>query len=384
MNAKKNILESWKSHGDFSERLKAFEKYRALELEVTKHGLGILTDLRSIVFKEPEYGSTELTINYTIEEMREKGMLFQDFAHFTKKEKEGILAKIAKASPHQLNKFDHLHLAFSDIKILIIPRGLVLEKTLSIDRTFIGNSYNHLIIFADEDSNAKILIKTASSEKEPYILTDFVECFVERNAHLTVVESRNLSAHHVVYSRKASAIEENGQMHWLNIDKDCRMLMTEQRSQLRGDHAQSFMHNIIIDNAKSEYNIYAISEHEGKNTYSLMQGRGILRHAKAIMRGLVKINDHADNSNGYQKSDIMLLENDARAITIPDLEIHNDNVKCTHGSSISRPDAEKTFYLQSRGLSKEESEKIIVDGFNEKIIASVPQDMQETIREIIQ
>jgi len=97
------------------------------------------------------------------------------------------------------------------------------------------------------------------------------------------------------------------------------------------------------------------------------------------MRGMIYIGENASNSNGYQKNEMLMLDNTSRAISIPDLEIHNDEVRCTHGSSISRPDAEKIFYMQSRGLNHKESERLLVKGFYEVLLSEIPIGLKDNV-----
>jgi Fe-S cluster assembly protein SufD len=115
-----------------------------------------------------------------------------------------------------------------------------------------------------------------------------------------------------------------------------------------------------------------------------MQSRALMNRSKAIMRGLIYIHEAAEDSNGYQRNEVMMLDNESRAVSIPDLEIHNDNVRCTHGSSVSRPDAEEIFYIQSRGLNEIQSQRLIIQGFYEKIIQYIPEHLKDAMRKKIE
>jgi Fe-S cluster assembly protein SufD len=142
--------------------------------------------------------------------------------------------------------------------------------------------------------------------------------------------------------------------------------------------------NNIVCGKNSEYYIYNISEHTGKNTQSLILNKEVLHNSKAIVKGLVKINPDANSSSGYQKSDALILDDASRAISVPDLEIHNHDVKCTHGSTITKLDKEKIFYLQSRGILKDDAEKLLVDGFYEQILSKITsEELRNQIREEI-
>ena len=109
-----------------------------------------------------------------------------------------------------------------------------------------------------------------------------------------------------------------------------------------------------------------------------------MNRSKAIMHGLIYIHKDAKESNGYQRSEIMMLDNESRAVSIPDLQIHNDDVRCTHGSSISRPDVEKIFYIQSRGLDEAQSQRLIIQGFYEIILKYIPEHLKDSAREKIE
>ena len=110
----------------------------------------------------------------------------------------------------------------------------------------------------------------------------------------------------------------------------------------------------------------------------------ITRNSKAIIKGLIKIGPDANSSNGYQKSDVLLLDKTSRAISLPDLKIHNDDVKCSHGSTITRIDAEKIFYLKSRGISSSEAQALIIEGLYDEILLDVnDEELRLKLREEI-
>ena len=106
---------------------------------------------------------------------------------------------------------------------------------------------------------------------------------------------------------------------------------------------------------------------------------------KCLYRGLVKINRNAFGSNGYQKEDTLLLSEEAAADSIPNLEIDNNDVKCTHGASIGRIDREKLFYMKSRGLNEEQATREYVKGFFEPLIQRIQiKDLRDNMHKMIE
>jgi Fe-S cluster assembly protein SufD len=215
------------------------------------------------------------------------------------------------------------------------------------------------------------------------VATEFLDIIIEDNSTLKIIDSRNYGNEYLVYSKKNAFLGNNSNIRWTNIEGPAKLNLTSLSSMLNGHNSGSIMNNLVLAR-NSEYNIFTKTAHNMKDTKSLMLSRAIMNRSKAIMRGLVYIHENADNSNGYQKTDMMMLDNESQAISMPDLEIHNNDVKCTHGSTISRPDDEKIFYLKSRGLDDSESEKIIVQGFYEKTIENVPEELKDDIRQYIE
>ena len=127
------------------------------------------------------------------------------------------------------------------------------------------------------------------------------------------------------------------------------------------------------------------SIHESNNTFSNILTKGILDdESNTIYRGLVKIKENASNSNGYQKEDTLILNDKAKADSIPNLEIDNNEVRCSHGASIGHLDKDKMFYLMSRGISKNECIKIMIEAFLSEVTDNVKNKiLNNEILEII-
>jgi Fe-S cluster assembly protein SufD len=116
------------------------------------------------------------------------------------------------------------------------------------------------------------------------------------------------------------------------------------------------------------YNAYHLVE----NTLSNLSTKGALKdESNGLSRSLIWIGDKANNSEGYESQNALILSKDAKANAIPKLEIKNPNVKCSHGSTIGQVNKEDIFYLMSRGLSKNEAIKLIVLGYFNSILNNI-------------
>lgn len=344
------------------------KKFHELTFDNIKNGLGIVTkiniDFNKIYSKigKINYVSNKKLLN--IEQTPQNKDFMNKVLNFLE-------------NPLLENKLDYLHAALRDIKLLIIDEN----GEYIVNREILDNQYSHLIIYVMENVDATVFITTKEhndniNNNSDLIFTDFLDVYVDNNSSIHLVELRNINR--FIYSRKSIEVNKNSNIYWTNIEGPSKMNISNLNSKIYGENSGSILNTLVLSE-NSEYNIFTRTDHYSVNTKSLMQSRAIVKNSKIILRGLVYINKNANNSNGYQKNEMLLLDNNSRAVSIPDLEIHNNDVNCTHGSTITRIDNEKIFYIQSRGLSKEDSEKILLKGFYEKLLSEIPNGLRETV-----
>jgi Fe-S cluster assembly protein SufD len=124
-----------------------------------------------------------------------------------------------------------------------------------------------------------------------------------------------------------------------------------------------------------------IAKHETRNTSCLQDVRGVLRdNSDSKYIGSIVIEENASQTESFLDDSVLVLGQGTKNQSEPILEIKNNDVKASHGSTTGRINEDEIFYLQSRGLSKKESENIIVEGFFEKLLNQIEDT---TIREVI-
>jgi Fe-S cluster assembly protein SufD len=132
---------------------------------------------------------------------------------------------------------------------------------------------------------------------------------------------------------------------------------------LIGKRAEAEIIGIVLQK-KGQINIETTQNHLAPNTKSSLLVKSVIfDSAKLNYKGLIRVAKKARGTNAYQENKNLLMGKKISVETRPDLEILDNEVRCTHGSTISRLDKESLFYLMSRGLSKKMAEKIMVEGF---------------------
>ena len=104
-----------------------------------------------------------------------------------------------------------------------------------------------------------------------------------------------------------------------------------------------------------------------------------------MFSGLIRVHEGAQKTDAYQKNNNLILSPEARADSIPNLEIAANDVRCSHGATAGKVAEDQLFYLMSRGLSRHEAERLIVTGFLAPLIERVPlEDLRTRLYAIIE
>lgn len=295
------------------------------------------------------------------------------------------LARIESTIPHSTRKITYPTFIYTEHNSRQIHQAITKTKQYHY---IISESDTYYIHVYEGVANISITIKENLHVKLVYQTScatiDALHIFVEKNSNVVV---NTLTAGHELTGAgiRIGIIKNNASLHWRELAYGAKQLRHEIVNHLSEEQAQGTIKLVYLAQKSSQFNIGTFSIHHAKSTYSDIHTRGVLYDkAKALSRGLVKIEKDAFGSNGYEKQDALLLSNEASADSIPNLQIHNHDVKCTHGSTIGRIDEEQVIYLSSRGLTRAQAQSLIVQGYLAQIANQFDQSIQQKLIESIQ
>lgn len=154
---------------------------------------------------------------------------------------------------------------------------------------------------------------------------------------------------------------------------------------LDGPGATVRVQTLFAGSADNQFDLGVTAEHRAPRTVSDLRAKGVLSgKAQGVYRGLVRVEKNATGSDGYQRCDALLLSPTAEVDPIPNLEIETNDVRCTHGVTVSRPDAEQLFYLRSRGLDESAARDLLVEGFAGTMLSAYPESQREELQAAMQ
>ena len=111
-------------------------------------------------------------------------------------------------------------------------------------------------------------------------------------------------------------------------------------------------------------------------TSDLLYQGALLGRSRAVYEGTIRAWPGAQKTNAYQSNRNLLLSPKARADSLPQLEIEANDLRCTHGATVSQVDQDQVFYLQSRGIPRIEAVRLIVEGFFQPTLDRLPESLE--------
>ena len=153
---------------------------------------------------------------------------------------------------------------------------------------------------------------------------------------------------------------------------------------LAGPGARSEMLGFALGEGAQHLDHHTIHEHTAPDTWSNLEFKAVLGdQARSTYTGRIRITQGAPRSEAYQENRNLLLGAEARADTVPELEILTDDVMCSHGATVAPVEEEPIFYLQSRGLDREAATRLVVRGFLESTLRRLPEALLEKVEAVI-
>ena len=270
------------------------------------------------------------------------------------------------------NGFTALNIAFSESMVLRIPRETAVEQPIEIKIAAENGSavFPHIVIIAEAGSKATI-VETYEGIGT-YFTNTAVQVIVEDNAGLTHfrVQKESADAFHIgtteVELRRGSVYDStNINLGGALSRHDIDLKFTEEGS-------EAVVDGLYMLNGSQHSDTHSVIDHTVPNCTSHQNYKGVLNdRSRAVFNGKVFVRENAHGTNAQQSNKNLLLSNEARVDTKPQLEIFNDDVKCSHGATVGQLEDEELFYLLTRGLPEPLARNLLTYGFAEEIINKI-------------
>ncbi len=287
------------------------------------------------------------------------------------------------------NKYTALNNAvWSGGSFIYIPKGVKVDKPLQsyfrIETESLGQFEHTIIIVDDEAELSYIEGCTATAYSKTSLHAGVVEIYVGKNAKCRYSTIQNWSTDVYNLVTKRAIVSDGGLMEWVDGNIGSGLTMKYPSCILKGDNAVGNSISIAYAKAGQVLDAGAKMIHLGKNTKSSIISKSIAEAGGiANYRGTTRITKNAFNSEATIKCDTIILDDLSKSDTFPKNVVANQSSKLTHEATVSKLDADKLFYLCSKGLTEDQARELLIMGFITDFKNELPMEYAVELNRLI-
>ncbi|HZE25474.1 MAG TPA: Fe-S cluster assembly protein SufB [Blattabacteriaceae bacterium] len=320
--------------------------------------------------------------------LAEAGVIFCSFSEAVKNHPELVKKYLGSVVPVTDNFFAALNSAvFSDGSFVYVPKGVRCPMELStyfrINAQNTGQ-FERTLIIADEGASVSYLEGcTAPIRDENQLHAAVVELIAHDNATIKYSTVQNWypgdkegkGGIYNFVTKRGKALGKNSKISWTQVETGSAITWKYPSCILQGDNSVGEFYSVALTNNYQQADTGTKMIHIGKNTKSTVVSKGISAgHGQNTYRGMVKILKGATGARNYTQCDSLLIGDKCGAHTFPYIEVKNASARMEHEASTSKIGEDQIFYLQQRGISKEEAVSMIINGFCKAVFKELPME----------
>ena len=324
--------------------------------------------------------------NTAKESLAKHGIIFSSVSEAVKEHPELVRKYLGSVVPYSDNYWAALNSAvFSDGSFVYIPPGvrcpLELSTYFRINAQGSGQ-FERTVIIADKDSYVSYLEGCSAPMRD------------ENQLHAAVVELVALDDAEIKYStiqnwypgndqgvggiynfvtKRGKCAGRSSKISWTQVETGSAITWKYPSVILQGDNSIGEFYSVALTKGLMQADTGTKMHHLGKNTSSTILSKGISAgQGQNTYRGLVQIGSKAENARNFTRCDSLLIGDQCGAHTVPYVEVKNSSSSVEHEASTTKVSEDQIFYCQQRGLSPEDAQSVIINGFVRDVVRRLP------------
>lgn len=228
------------------------------------------------------------------------------------------------------------------------------------------------VLLLDAGASATVVESYHSLTSQPHFTNTVTEIHLGAGARLdhTRVGRENETAFHVGFTQVDQA--EDSHYRSFALTMGARLARHNLHVRHRGQRVETLLYGLYLTRGEQLADSHTAIFHDQPNCNSWEVYKGVLGdRSRAVFNGKVLVDAEAQKTDAKQTNRNLLLTDQARVDTKPQLEIFADDVRCTHGATIGRLNEQQRYYLQTRGIGGREAERLLIWAFAAEVVAEV-------------
>jgi Fe-S cluster assembly protein SufD len=367
------------STGEIRER--AFEQFEALPLPSQETEEWRYTDLSGFAFTFVPHGEQHAKAVMTTsgQDLAPTGVVFCDLDVAAEKHPDLVEAHLHRLVPTDRTKFTALHAAFrTGGTFLYVPPDVSIElplQTLTYLDTEGAAVFPHTLLIAERGAEVTFIDRYSSPDVGSGLSDAIAEIVVGDGARVRYASIQEWGDGVTHLAVQRARVGRDADFRSLAIGFGASLARAEAETVLAEPGGFSEMLGVFFADERQHFDHRSVQDHAAENCTSDLLYKGALRdESRAVYSGWVHVRPGAQKTNAMQTSRNMVLSESAKADAIPNLEIEANDVRCGHAASVGPVEEETLFYLQSRGIPRDEAERLVVTGFFQEVLDRVTLD----------
>ncbi|MCF0211628.1 MAG: Fe-S cluster assembly protein SufD [Bacteroidales bacterium] len=265
---------------------------------------------------------------------------------------------------------------YSDGLCIEVADGVSLDKPIQILSLIQGRQPQLLqarnLIIVGRHSQASFILCDDSLDQSASFSNNATGLLVQEGSSVELYKMQNLNDHSALLNQTFAALEAHATLRSMAITLNGGHIRNHTEVRMLGEGCDCQAHGLYLIDKEQKADNYIFVEHSHPHCQSHELFKGILDDsARATFNGHVLVSDGAVKTEAYQTNRNILLTDKAHVETKPFLEIYNDDVKCSHGSTIGQLDEQALFYIRSRGIAERTAKTMLLYAFCDEVLRHI-------------
>jgi Fe-S cluster assembly protein SufB len=333
---------------------------------------------------------SEVVYHSLHQKLTDQGVIFTDTDTALREHPDLFKEYFGTIIPPGDNKFAALNTAvWSGGSFIYVPKGVSVDIPLQayfrINAENMGQ-FERTLIICDEGS----FVHYIEGCTAPIYTTDslhsaVVEIIVKKNARCRYTTIQNWSTNVFNLVTKRATVYADATMEWVDGNLGSQITMKYPSVYLMEPGAKGDVLSVAFAGKGQHQDAGGKMIHVAPNTTSTITSKSISKNGgRTSYRGHIKVYPGANNCKSFVKCDALLLDDESRSDTYPYNDVDAENVTLGHEATVSKVSDEQLFYLMSRGITQNEAETMIVNGFIEPFTKELPLEYAVELNRLIQ
>jgi Fe-S cluster assembly protein SufD len=310
-----------------------------------------------------------------------RGVIFTDLATAVREHGDLLKGRLGKYDtlPAQMPFWGRSLAAWTGGTFLYVPAGVAIDDVLTARTSLPSGAYTylpHTLVVLEEDASATLLEEVASPDGEPVWFGGTTDLQVGYGARLRYANLQRLGDGAWRIGAQRVEVGQDANVTTLNAEIGSAISKVGMDVRMTGKGGTSRLLGLLAAGDTQSIDFNSCQDLIGSHTTSdLLYLSALYDASHASFYGVTRVRPEAKQTSSYQECRNLLLSPKAGAEPIPVLEIEtNDILRCGHGATAGAIDPVQRFYAQSRGMSADAAERMIVRGFFERVVAQIDSE----------